>query len=88
MLLSSESSKEWNTEVGVCAFTIREYIHCKYDFVETVKWRCDCIYLCSIFSCQDPATYCQDRHTCTWGNGERSEVQEDTGSHSLHLAGG
>lgn len=88
VLLCSEGSNEWNREACVCVFTIRKYMHRKYGFVGIVKWRCDCIYLCSIFSCQDPATYCQDRHTCTWGNGERSEVLEDTSSHSLHLAGG
>lgn len=71
----------------VCS-TIRKYIYCKYDFVGIAKQWCDCIYLCSIFSCQDPATYCQDRHTYTWENGEISEVQEDTNTHSLHLVGG
>lgn len=71
----------------VCS-TIRKYIYCKYDFVGIAKQWCDCIYLCSIFSCQDPATYCQDRHTYTWENGERSEVQEDTNTHSLHSVGG
>lgn len=60
----------------------------KYSFIGTAQQWYDCIYLCSIFSCQDPATCCQDRHTCTWGNGERCEVQEDTNTHSLHLAGG
>lgn len=35
MLLCSEGSKEWNPEVSVWVFTIRKYIHCKYDFAGT-----------------------------------------------------
>lgn len=44
-------------------------------------------HLGSTSSCQGPATLCQDRHTCTWGSGWRSEEQEGTGTHSLHWAG-
>lgn len=44
-------------------------------------------HLGSTSSCQGPATLCQDRHTCTWGSGWRSEEQEGTGTHSPHWAG-
>lgn len=44
-------------------------------------------YLGSTSSCLGPATLCQDRHTCTWERGWRSEEQEGTGTHSLHWAG-
>lgn len=44
-------------------------------------------HLDSTSSCQGPATWCQDRHTCTWESGWRSEEQEGTGTHSLRWAG-
>ena len=44
-------------------------------------------HLGSTSSCQGPATLCQDRHTCTWGSGWRSEEQEGTGTHSRRWAG-
>lgn len=84
-----KSEYMWNSKANVCVPPSgTHFFAVKYGFVGTAQQWCDCIYLCSIFSCQDPATCCQDRRMCTWGNGERCEVQEDTNTRSLHLAGG
>lgn len=40
----------------------------------------------STSSCLGPATWCRDRHTCTWESGWRSGAQEGTGTHSLRWA--